>query len=728
MQICSKEYKEQMRKPFRNLSFIRVNLGIIHQEAQSNAKTVNLADYEYFSNTEKLFDNYDVEVPYATLEQGFSRVDDTMSFMPRQSSSELYFNQGIVSKNKKIKFVFDKAYDIKGLTIDFSKYYPVSFDIVTNNKTVNVRSNDKSLFTTQEIFNSTEFIEIKAYSMLNPNSRLRLNKAIMGIGVFFDNKDIISANKKEHVSPIMENLHTLDFSMQADNKNRNFDVENSVSSVNFLELGQKLDVSYGYKLESGRVEWIKGCTMKLRSWSCDDKILNLSASDVFDDLNEKYYRGKYYQDGVSLYELALDVLKDALIDSREYSISNYLKKVTVNNPIPVVSHKEALQLIANAGRCLLYQDRDGKIVIRPYFKPAMRVEYTGAVNESSNNLLNSEVKNYALLNKGYTRVDDSMYFLSKPVPDNVDMAYISNGSGTKKINVNFEAECTFFNINLSFKGVAPNRLKIKTYRDNVLVDDFYKEDVELECSIMHHFLDITRIEVEFEELSYGTRVVLNKLYLGDRTDYIFEYSKNLKDYPKGNLLPKLKTFNMHRNLYLESGEKEKEILKDNINQTKTSVYTYYFSNPTYNIRFETLMGLSNNQVRIVYSSSFCVKLEISGSAVGELKIFAKEYLISKQTDTLEVNTTGEVKKWDNPLISSQEHATLVAGWVLEYLKSDIEYILSDRGEPRIDAGDISFLEHRHLGNVEIKILDYTINFNGALSGNVKARKVGAYVD
>ena len=69
--------------------------------------------------------------------------------------------------------------------------------------------------------------------------------------------------------------------------------------------------------------------------------------------------------------MAVDVLADAQVDYRDYWIDPYLKDVLVVNPMPVVAHKEALQLIANAGRCILYQDRTGRIILKSSFVPDM---------------------------------------------------------------------------------------------------------------------------------------------------------------------------------------------------------------------------------------------------------------------------------------------------------------------------------------------------------------------
>ena len=64
----------------------------------------------------------------------------------------------------------------------------------------------------------------------------------MGIGIYFDNKKIKTASKKEHISPISEELPTLDFQLTIENKDRAYDVENAESTLNFLEPGQAVEI------------------------------------------------------------------------------------------------------------------------------------------------------------------------------------------------------------------------------------------------------------------------------------------------------------------------------------------------------------------------------------------------------------------------------------------------------------------------------------------------------
>ncbi len=729
MQLVSKEYKEQIRKPLRNHSFMTVTVGIVNQEAQAGVSVDSTKDYAYFAELKKPFDNYDVTIPYAVLEERFTKVDDSMFFMPRENMRYTYINQGIVVKNigDVIRLVFPVVYDIKGLTIDFSHVYPVDFDIVSNVNTVQVRGNNKQLFVTDEVFNQVTFFEIKPLRMLYGGNRLRINKLTMGMGIFFNNTKIISASKKEHISPIMKDLHTLDFDIKINNKDRAFDIENSKSSINFMELGQVVKVTYGYELDSGQIEWVNGCTLNLKSWSADDKTLSLSATDVFDNLNGIYRKGVYRHTGISLYDLAMDVLKDAKVDTRDYYIDSYLKTVFINNPIPAVDHKSALQLIANAGRSLLYQDRTGKICIRSSFLPKMNAsgideDYYSKVADILNE---NEKQHYISLAKGYSQVEDSVFFLPRNIQSStyLNTGYISrsisNQDGTfdnnPSVSVTMEADLLVFGLRLFFHGYAPKELTFKAYNDGELKDTYKVYDLDLEAAIFHEFPLMDRLDIEFNKIQAYNRIVLDKIIFGDVTDYSFEYEKELKTYPVGTLLEKTKVLNTIRTVYQPSTEAIKELVKETV--ARQGKYVFQLSNASYGF-------VVNQGANILRSSSF--EIEIETQLGMEVIISGYEYVVSKQSITKELNVTGKTAKWENPLISSVKHAELISDWVAEYYNSDREYNLTDRGEPRLDAGDLAFLENKYVDGMIVKLEDYTLSFNGALSGSAKARRVMKY--
>lgn len=734
MQPASQQYKDLMRREFRDpFSHIRVTIGLINQEAQASAFVPDKEKYAYYSSFKMPLDNYAVKELYATCDQDYTAVDGSMYFLPRERA-DVVLNQGLVSKNLlgPIEIRFPIEYDIKGLTIEFGKAYPVNFTIESDNKTVEIIGNEDGHFVTEAIFNGTTFLRFTPSVMVNGQSRFRINMITMGIGIYFENRKILSTTKREHISPIMEELPTIDFNLTVNNKDRAFDVENVESSVNFLEIGQDITVLYGQELDDGSVEWLPGATVQLKEWSADDEQMEFSATDRFDGMDGTYYRGLYRPEGISLYDLAVDVLSDAKVDSRTYWIDPYLKTVKVSNPMPVVSHKEALQLIANAGRCILYQDRSGSIFLRSSFIPYMAVNAEDGTEYSrAGNVLKPGKKaEYASYASDFTKADASQYFITEQAPY-LDTGYVSQAMSREdgtfienpRVTVQLEASFTCFGVQFLFGGNPPEEFVIHTALFGEPMEDITIREISQKTIISREFKTFDRMEIEFTKAPPHNRILLDYIGFGDVTDYHLEYGHELTKTPKGIQQAKVRELQVIRTIYNQAGE-NKELAKETIVVTPAeNRYTFYFSNAAYDLSCSLTEPQEGQEAVIVDSSSYYATVEIAGatSAV-EVVLTGREYTTSQAKISRQLSSTGSLETWENPLVSDMPHAADLADWIGNYMKADREYELQYRGEPRIDANDLAFLENRYISNMMIRIYDHTLKFNGALSGSIKARR------
>ena len=716
LQVTS-AYKEEMKKPLRGHTLMRVNIGVINQEAQGSAKVSS--ETAYFSNLTKPLNNYVVDALYATTEQNYSSVDGRMYFLPREKS-DCVLNQGIVSREIKgiIDFIFPVPVDLRGVTIDFGKTYPEAFTIVTDQSFKDVTGNTKSKYVCDEVFKGTTTLSIIPNKMVNGHGRLHIHEIIMGIGIHFNERNILSASKKEHISPIMEALPTIDFRLSVNNKDRAYDIENEKSTVNFLELGQKVQAFLGQEIED-RIEWLQVGTLKLKEWSADDDKMSFTAIDFLSGLTGKYRKGKFYPQGISIYDLCLDVLTDAGVDPREFYIDEYLKAVKIKNPIPVVSHREALQLLSNAGRCLLYQDEKGKIVIRSSFVPRMTstVAREPYFSNGTRILENLPIKEYSLTNGDYTKVDGTTLFL--PRSGKADVGYIDDNMF---LSITSEAAFACFGMQLQFGRTYPSKIVIDTSLNGKTVEELsYTVDRE-DFIISHEFAPFDEMTIyEDAPSKTGGRAVLNKISFGNVTDYELSYGRELTKTPLGTQLQSVKTLELTRTEYLDSTEGEKELAK--VECTKSGEYLAEFSNPSYGCTVQATSGT----VTVLEAGVYFLRFSYSGSG-GEVKVNGKEYLVKTYTMEKELNPTGKREKWKNPLISDTALATDVLDWVGNYLKADREYSLTYRGEPRLMANDLLYLENKYVDKLMLRVYDHTLNYNGALSGSIKARREVSFVE
>ena len=738
MQAASNEYKELMRRKWRNpLSYVRVTIGLINQQAQSTAYVPEPDRYAYFSNLMRPMDNYQVTELYCTCDQDYTTVDSSMYFLPRDQEA-VVLNQGIVTEQLlgPIEIRFPVQYDIKGLTVEFGKAYPVDFRIESDNNTVEITGNTDGHFVTEEIFDGATFLRFTPSVMVNGQSRFRIHMITMGIGIYFDNRKIKSATKKEHISPIMEELPTIDFSLTVNNKDRAFDIENEESTVNFLEIGQAIEVLYGQAMDDGSIEWLPGATLYLKEWSADDEEMDFSATDRFDGMDNIYYRGQYRAEGISLYDLAVDVLTDAAVDYREYWIDPYLRDVKVSNPMPAVSHKEALQLIANAGRCILYQDRAGNIFLKSSFIPDMTPASDNETyfSHASNVLDKTTKRAYAMAAVDYTDVQPTQYFLPRDQArsEYLNTGYISeavadeNGIFTANPSLSIALEAAFkcFGLTLEFGRNYPATMVFHAYYNGQLMEDYEVPGLSEVTVVSHEFPEFDRLVLEFTRGVPNNRVVLNNITFGDSTDYVLEYGVELTKTPKGTQLAKVRELQVIRTLYGLSAESAKELAKETVSVTAAdNRYTFYFSNPSYGLTAAITAVQDGQNVTIIECSAYSATVELTGiTGEVEVAISGKEYVVTQAKVSRQLNPTGQLETWENPLVSDVIHAANLADWIGDYMRADREYDLQYRGEPRLDANDIAFLENKYVPDLLLRVYEHTLKFDGAFSGTIKARR------
>lgn len=725
MQKASKEYKESMKRKLREQSHIRISIGVINQAAQSDSSTDERL-YTYFSNTFKPLNNYLVTDVYASFEKDFTGADGSQFFLPRKKEDVLY-NAGLVPLQigDAIELTFGDIYDIRGLTIDFGYAYPVDFVIQTNNKRVEITGNEQQCFVTEEIFTDTEWLRLIPVTMLTGQCRMRVHQISMGIGIYFDNVKVLSATKRGYISPISEELPTLDLDVTVDNKDKMFNTENVNSAVNFLEDGQIVEVLYGYSLDNGRVEWIQGTNLLLREWDADDKEMSFTATDRFDSMAGTYWRGKYRPEGISLYDLAADVFQDAGFEERDYDIDSYLKNVIVKNPLPVAGHKEELQLIANAGRCIIFQNREGVICLKASFHVALSPKLKAFSDNAAEHcnvqsiVAQAQRVRYADFSRDAVPSDGSVYFFPR-AGKYLNTGYVSREQSetdgmfkeNPSVSIRLEAAAKFYGINLEFDGNMPKEMVIHTYRNDVLVESF---KTSVETSIEHEFPEADLYVLEFTRTYPNNRIFLNHVGFGDVTDYMLEIGADLSAYPKGKQLKKVKKVSADIFRYQE-GTEQRELFKDTVSGP---AYTAYFSVPCHGFRVNT--------GTIVDSSDYFVTVSIPEGQETELRILGYEYICNTITRTRQIGQTGSTEAFSNQLIGDDSMAEDYLDWLGDYFCSQVEYELPYRGEPRLDENDTVFLESEYIDNLQVRVFEHTLKFSQSISGTIKARRE-MYVD
>lgn len=736
MQKVSKEYKVSMKNSLRERAYIMLSFGLVNQEAQSKAK-IDSGDFAYFSNKENLFGQREDDTIYATLEENFTKVDGSMFFLPKQSSGG-YYDTGLIGRDlvshanyELIINLHTAAIDFRGLTVKFGENYPVDFDVVSSQgQVIEFRDNDTGDWSTEEVLENTTYVKFIFYRMKNEDSRLRIYSIRFGYGLVYYNDSVMSSQLDSYVSPIGADVPQIDFSVTLKNYDKYFNVDNPKSAINFLETGQEMDIFYGYHLpESDQIEWIRGSHLLCSEWESDDYTATIRCQDVFRNMDSEYAKGVYNSSGVSYYDLAVAVLTDA--GQSEYYIDPRLKNLYTKNPLPRVKHKEALQIIANACRCVLSQTRLGKIQIKSNFAPDAEAQANSEAPYSNvgSILSDSEKAEYGSFAEDYTVSDGTMYFLPR-TGTYLNTGFVSSVQSDANcqfatnpvVTVVQEAQCSYHGLKLIFGHALPGAFTIRTYNNGELVEEFENEDeIVKNMIILHDFDDFDTMEIEFTETAEPyNRIVLNHFAFGDITDFTMTRN-DMTSSPKAIKQELIKEVIVPCYSY-KNGTQEESLVSEEITVASGDVLTFYVGEPSHT--FRATLNESASGVTIVESGSFYVKVRFTVTGTYRFEVFGYRYKITERYSTRSLNARGKSVKWENPLISDMEMADDLSQWLAEYYSSGIEYEYDTRGFPEIDSNDIVYQENEFHEGMKVNIYRQTLTFNQAFGGKVVARRQG----
>lgn len=737
MQKVSKAYKESMKSSLRERAYIMISFGLINQEAQAKA-TIGEGEFTYFSKSDKVFSDLTDDTVYATLEENQTKVDGSMFFLPR-NISDIHYNTGIIGET----MVSEKPYeltinlnvpatDFRGITVNFGENYPVDFDIVSSNgKVVEFRNNDQSIFSTEEVIENTVFIKFIFYKMKNSKSRVRIYSIRFGYGLVYYNDSVLNSSLTSYISPIGAEIPQIDFSVQLKNYDHYFDVDNPKSAINFFETGQEMQVYYGYQLpDSQDIEWITGNHLLCSEWESDDYTATIHCQDIFRNMGSEYYKGTYNESGESYFNLASEIMKDAGV--QKYYIDPRLKNLYTKNPIPRVQHKEALQIIANACRCVLSQNRNGEPQIKSSFVPKATVT-TNSETKYSNivQILNTNEKSeYASLAKNYSTVDGTMFFLPRDSENyTLNTGYVSNEISNENgyftsnpvITITQEAACMYYGMKLVFGQSLPSEMIIRTYRNENLVTEYeIKDDISKTLIIYHEFDDFDTMKIEFiKTIEPYNRITLDHFSFGDVTDFTMTRN-DMTSSPKTIKQELIKEIIVPYYNY-QKGTTEESLISEDVTVSAGEIETFFLGEPSYG--FTVLLDGKNTNVSIVEKGSYYVAVKFDVSGTFKLEISGYRYKIIERYATKKLHDRGKTIKWENPLLSDGKMANDLVNWLGDFYLSKNEYEYETRGNPEIDVNDIVYQENEFCKNMKVNIYQHTINFNQVFSGKVTARRL-----
>lgn len=672
----SNKYKEIMNRPVRNRAYISVGIGVVNQNAQEDGKASGTLAYWSYGN---VLDTNQSRVEYATMEENFLKADGSLVFVPENDELMQLSYNGITTDNVvkavdeesdetsvAVQIDFSQIYAIKGITLEFGSAYPTEFQIETAEKTLQF-TNDSERFMTEEVLGDTDYIRITPITMVGGQQRFRLKSVLMGVGLQYSNAQIKDFSRDEEISSISEEISSENLSFSFYDEEGKFDVDDDNSFIDYLETMQPVTVSFGLEKDDGTVEWHQVATNYLKDWKSQKGIVTLSATDRLSQMKEKYSAGNRIYERTA-YEEAESIFTDAGLEPDEYFIDDYLSDVVIINPMPEATHRECLQILANACRCIIRQDENGRILIKANFANVLDPEdLTVATNGTStwskpDNIFVGTSVIYADMTQEFLKADGGMYFLPED-ESYLETSYVSeqiadeNGvfEITPAITIQMPAAYTYYGVNVDFGGNPPQELVVHTYKSDVLQESVVFSGLTATSTLLYDFLSFDKMVFAFTKGYSNSRVLVNKVSFGSLSDYVLS-RQNMLENPVGYKERRVKT-------------------------VKVKVFSF------------------------------------TEDEDGKVKEVEDEVFVTR-----EINSVGDTKVLQNQLIRTTEQAELLAEWMGNYYANNITYDVNYRGDPRLNAADIIHMESEKKSNLQVEIASHKLSYNGSFSGSLELRR------
>ena len=457
MQTVSQKWKDNQSELLVSESFVELSLKLTDPDAYEDATAEHNGSVYFSDEADYVVSEVDKKIdPHATLERNLWVLDGSRKILPVNDYGENGYIGDIIcdsartfSKNPIISVNFSKVFTdlITGVSIVWSSVfgeYATDFIVTAYNDnkvvaTTTVTNNiDTKMTVYVDIVNYNK-ITIEVLKWSRPYRRARVTSIQIGTDLIYTKSDIIEYTHSQSVDPISATLPISKISFAINNINDTFDPNNLDSLAKYLIERQEVKVRYGYKLDD-KVEWIDGGTFYLSEWDAPQNGLSadFTARDLLEFMSGMYYYGVYNPNGTSLYDLAERVLIDANLPldesgSVKWVIDEKLKNIYTIAPLPLDTHANCLQMIANAGECVIYQDRNGLLHIET-------MSY--GETDYSINLFNSYSKSDIALSKPLKEVTVPCYSYS--ISTDVSELYKGNVAinGTLDVVVTYSGTAT----------------------------------------------------------------------------------------------------------------------------------------------------------------------------------------------------------------------------------------------------------------------------------------------
>lgn len=361
--------------PDERWSNIRVVFELIDVDAAEDAAPTATSEAEISKLTQTHNRVVEMEKKLAALEQNYFLLDGSF-LLPDETdngevgwwSGEISDSNGVFVVPQVLEFAFTEPQSSIGFTVVFDEradQYASDFTIeVFDPSDLLVASdlvvgNTLSRYISETPVDGYQRVRITLTKTHLPYRRVRVSEVVFGIIQNWDKDNATRLNLLYEISPTMENLPSNELSVTIENTDHKYNMINPQGIYKYLQQGQGLNVEIGASDKRENLEYVNMGRYYFTNSTAEDSSMTaqITAHDQFYSLDRGLYRK-----GLNTTDTVQNIVSDIITDSGlslTISMPANIASRVIGRNIPVVSHREALRMVAQAAMSCCYIDREG---------------------------------------------------------------------------------------------------------------------------------------------------------------------------------------------------------------------------------------------------------------------------------------------------------------------------------------------------------------------------------
>lgn len=288
------------------------------------------------------------------------------------------------------------------------------------------------------------------------------------------------------------------------------------------------------------------------------------------------------------------------------------------------------------------------------------------------------------------------------------------------IIVTQEAAIQRVGLTVRFGSVVPAQIMIETYAAGERVEHFQIDEIVKDFRLDTEFEPFDTMHIRFTRTAKPYQPVEVEFLKFEKVSEFVMDKSDMTSYPVSTNEKSVRRIDTVISYYNDTEENDTLFSEEVTVENAGEEQEFYMNDASYGYSASIESGQG---CTIIASGAYYVRVRFAVAGTYKLNVTGRRYNVTTSTHSLDVQQRGEVKTWENPLVGDMTMAKNLTEWLAAYYKNNIIYEYDTRGFPELDPNDVIYQESKYVQDMQVRITEHVVRFNGSLSGRLTTRRV-----